>query len=112
MPKLFLPFISVLFFLSISAFAQAPVEAPMARVPDINGRATSLVKPAFPETAVDMGADGDSVSLMVVVDENGFVISAHCSLNCHPMLKDAAELAAMTSKFKPLEINGRAVRYD
>ena len=28
------------------------------------------------------------------------------------MLKDAAELAAMTSKFKPLEINGRAVRYD
>jgi len=82
------------------------------RVPDINGRAVLLVKPAFPETAVVTEADGESISLKVVVDEDGNVVSAQCSLTCHPMLKDAAELAAMTSKFKPLSVEGRSVRYE
>lgn len=85
---------------------------PRIRVPDINGRAISLVKPDFPETAVAAAADGAAVSLKVVVDEDGNVISATCSLNCHPMLKDAAELAAATSKFAPLIVDGKAVKYD
>jgi len=85
---------------------------PRISVPDINGMAISLVKPAFPETAVAAQADGSAVSLFVAVDENGNVISAKCSLNCHPMLKDAAELAASTSKFKPLIKDGQAVKYD
>ncbi len=85
---------------------------PRISVPDINGRAILLVKPDFPETAVAAAADGAGVSLKVVVDENGDVISATCSLNCHPMLKDAAELAASTSKFKPLILNEKAVKYE
>ncbi len=92
-------------------FAQIPENEPEAAVPDINGRAVTLVKPAFPETAVAADADGLAVVLRVVVNEIGNVISATCLLPCHSMLKDAAELAAMQSKFTPLTIDGRAVKY-
>lgn len=93
------------------AGAQGIGQAPIRAVADINGRATLLVKPEFPESAIVTGADGDTVLLNVIVDENGNVVSATCMPNCHPMLKDAAELAAMTSKFKPLVIDGHAVKY-
>ena len=78
---------------------------------DINGRAVNLVKPDFPETAVAAGADGDTVVIEVIVDENGNVISAECLSPCNSFLKDAAELAARSSKFKPLEVKGRTVGY-
>lgn len=94
------------------AAAQTPAVEPRISVPDINGLAITLVKPAFPETAVVTGADGAAVSLKVVVDENGDPISAQCSLSCHPMLKAAAELAALQSKFKPLVKDGRPVKYE
>ena len=110
MVKISFSFITILSIFSIPGYAQTR-DAVLVRVPDINGRAISLIKPAFPETAVDVGADGDLVTLIVVVDENGNAVSADCSTSCHPMLKDAAELAAMTSKFKPLIREGRAVRY-
>lgn len=102
-----------IFFLCSAVIGQlSEVANPRISVPDINGRAISLVKPDFPETAVAAAADGAGVSLKVLVDENGNVISATCSLNCHPMLKDAAELAASTSRFKPLIVDGKAVKYD
>lgn len=109
MPKQLLLSLSIALIFSVFAAAQ-PSERPVD-VPDINGMALTLVKPAFPETAVAMGADGDGVSLKVVVDENGNVVSAVCSLSCHPMLKDAAELAALQSKFKPLKKDGKAIKY-
>ena len=99
------------FAFSAEGFAQTREIESVAAVPDINGRAVTLVKPAFPETAVAADADGAAVTLRVVVDEIGNVISATCSLTCHSMLKDAAELAAMQSKFRPLIIDGRAVKY-
>ena len=97
-------------FLTGSFFAQSPQERPVD-VPDLNGMAVTLVKPAFPETAVDVGADGESVIVRVVVDEHGNAVSATCSLACHAMLKDAAEAAALQSKFRPLLKNGAAIRY-
>ena len=97
-------------FLSGSLLAQPPAER-IVDVPDINGMAVTLVKPAFPETAVDVGADGESVVVKVVVNEHGNVVSATCSLTCHAMLKDAAETAALQSKFKPLMKDGAAIRY-
>jgi|GEM_PF-3313119 len=112
MRKFTLPGIGFAFFLYTTAGGQTEIKPPRISVPDINGRAISLVKPAFPETAVAAQADGSGVSLKVVVDENGDVVSAQCSLNCHPMLKDAAELAAATSKFRPLIKDGLAVRYE
>lgn len=97
--------------LAAVAFGQAePARYPM--VPDINAMAVSLVKPAFPETAVAVGADGEGVNLRVVVDENGNVILAKCSVNCHPMLREAAELAASLSKFRPLTKDGVATKYE
>ncbi|MEJ7849005.1 MAG: energy transducer TonB [Pyrinomonadaceae bacterium] len=93
------------------AAAQPPVVDRLLEVPDINGMAVSLIKPAFPETAVDVDADGTTVSLRVIVDENGNVTSAICSLMCHSMLKDAAELAAIQSKFKPMTKEERPVKY-
>jgi hypothetical protein len=60
---------------------------------------------------VATGADGLATVLKVIVDENGNVVSAVCSLDCHPMLKDAAEQAARTSTFHPLIKDGKAVRY-
>ncbi|MEO7673924.1 MAG: energy transducer TonB [Pyrinomonadaceae bacterium] len=96
---------------SATVFAQQAAVERLLEVPDINGLAVSLVKPAFPETAVAVDADGRTVSLRVIVDENGNVLSATCSLTCHSMLKDAAQLAAMTSKFKPLRKDGRPIKY-
>jgi hypothetical protein len=112
MPKN-IPFIPLLLLLIPGfAAAQSPDTRNVAWVPDINGLAITLVKPAFPEAAVDVGADGATVTLRVVVNENGDVVSAHCSMTCHPMLKDAAELAALMSKFKPHAPDGRPTKYE
>ena len=93
------------------AAAQSPAANRLLEVPDINGMAVSLVKPDFPEAAIDVDADGTTVSLRVIVDENGNAVSATCSLICHSMLKDAAEMAAIQSKFKPMTKEGRPVKY-
>lgn len=85
---------------------------PRISVPDINGRATNLVKPVFPDTAVATGADGATVTVLIVVDESGNVTAAKCSASCHPMLRDAAEVAAAASTFRPLLKDGRLVPYD
>ncbi len=113
MQKYFLLGFVFVFSLYTPVAGQTAAPTPRISVPDINGRAISLVKPAFPETAVAAQADGADVNLKVVVNENGDVVSAQCSLNCHPMLKDAAELAAATSKFRPLiNKDGQAVPYE
>lgn len=103
--------ISLILVCFVAASGQRSTSLP--RVPDINGRAITLVKPQFPQTATAVSADGLAVSLLVTVDESGNVISAKCSLDCHPMLRDAAEIAASTSKFRPLlNKEGQAIKYE
>jgi hypothetical protein len=80
-------------------------------VPDINGRATLLVQPEIPGD-VSLKTDGNTLIVKVVVDPNGNVVSAKCSLTCPKALAGPAESAAMASKFRPLIIGGRAVKYD
>lgn len=92
--------------------AQVPQPTPLVKVPDVNGRAVTLVKPQFPDAAMAAGADGAGLTVKIVVDEVGNVVSAKCSLTCHPMLTDAAEIAAAASKFEPLIRNGNAVSYE
>ena len=96
---------------SIGTFAQSVEQHLPVDVPDINKLAITLVKPAFPETATAADADGETVSVRVVVNEVGTPVSAVCSLTCHPMLKDAAESAAIQSKFKPFLVDGKPVAY-
>jgi TonB family protein len=65
----------------------------------VNGKATSLVKPAYPPAARAVGASG-SVNVQVVIDEEGKVIAA-TAISGHPLLKQAAEQAARESTFSP-----------
>ncbi len=112
MRKLYLCSICLSFFLRISVDGQTNAPASRIVVPDLHLMATSLVKPVFSETAVAAGADGSGLVLRVIVDESGNVESAKCSMSCHPMLRDAAEFAAATSKFRPLIKDGRPVKYE
>ena len=98
-------------FFVVTLATSVIAQKPPVDVPDINGMALTLVQPAFPQTALDVGADGSTLTVRVNVDESGSPTSAVCSLTCNEMLKDAAELAAMTSTYRPLIKKGRAVQY-
>ncbi len=80
-------------------------------VPDINGRATLLVQPEIPGD-VSLKTDGNTLIVKVVVEADGNVVSAKCSMTCPKKAAGAAEAAAMASKFRPLIIGGRAVKYE
>lgn len=83
-------------------------DEPRYSVPDINGRATLLIKPFVS----DPKFDGKTVTVKVVVDTDGSVISATCSTTCPSTLKEPAETAAKASAFSPLLVKGRFVKYD
>lgn len=97
---------------SIAALGQDPGEKERVySVPDLNGRAMLLVRPEIPAD-VAVKEDGNTLTVRVVVDANGDVVSAKCSLTCPRAAAGPAEAAATASKFRPLFINGRAVKYD
>ena len=79
--------------------------------PDINGRATLLIQPEIPAD-VSLKIDGNTLVVKVVVDATGNVLSAKCLQPCPKTVAGPAEVAAMASKFRPLIIGGRAVKYD
>lgn len=96
----------------IAAFGQDTVDQErIYSVPDINGRATLLVQPEIPSD-VFLKTDGKTLIVKIVVEANGNVVSAKCSLHCPKAAAGPAEVAAMASKFRPLIIGGRAVKYD
>lgn len=101
----------ILALFTISIFSQEkPAEDVEYSVADVNGRATMLVKPTL-SGDVMIANDGTTATLKVYVDENGNVLSAKCSLRCPADVASAAETAAVASKFKPLIIDGKAVKY-
>jgi TonB family protein len=74
----------------------------------MNSRATSLPKPAYPQTAKQVNAAGQ-VTVQIMVDEEGNVTSAR-ALNGHPLLRAPAENAARQSRFNPVRVGDQAVR--
>ncbi|MEQ1763575.1 MAG: energy transducer TonB [Pyrinomonadaceae bacterium] len=74
----------------------------------LNGKATSLPKPPYPPAARAVRASG-SVSVQVLVDEQGNVISAS-AVSGHPLLRAAAVQAARSAKFAPTMLSGQAVK--
>lgn len=74
----------------------------------INGKATNLVKPVYPPAAKAVGAKGQ-VSVSVIVDEDGNVISAS-AVSGHPLLQPASVAAAKASKFSPTTLMGQKVK--
>ncbi len=81
-----------------------PVEAG-----DLNAKAVSLPKPVVSEEAKRLKASG-RVSVRVVIDENGKVVSA-VALNNIAILREAAEEAARQAVFNPMVLDGITVRF-
>ena len=74
----------------------------------LNSKATSLPKPVFPEEARRAKASG-RVTVRVVIDENGKVISAKATDGPLP-LREAAEAAARQATFAPTTKDGITVK--
>ena len=74
----------------------------------LNGKATSLPKPDYPPAAKAVRASG-SVSVQILVDEKGTVVSAS-AVSGHPLLRQTAVEAAKNAKFSPTMLSGKAVK--
>ncbi len=74
----------------------------------LNGKAISKPEPAYPAVGTAVHAAG-TVTVQVVVDETGKVISAS-AVSGHPLLRQAAVVAARQARFKPMLLSGRAVK--
>src|SRR5215813_8091451 len=104
---------SILLILSIiNVYSQEKnAESRVFAVPDVNGRATLLVRPSLSGEAM-LDNDGTTLTLKIVVEENGNVLSANCSATCPAAVVGPAEVAAKASKFRPLIVDGQAVKYN
>jgi len=74
----------------------------------LNGKATSLPKPAYPAAAKAVRAGG-AVSVQVLINEAGSVVSAS-AVSGHPLLRAAAEGAARGARFSPTLLSGQPVK--
>ena len=74
----------------------------------INGKATYLAKPPYPQAAKQMGISG-AVNVQVLIDENGNVVSASV-VSGHPLLRAGAVNAARQSKFTPTLLSKQPVK--
>lgn len=74
----------------------------------VNGKATSLPKPPYPAAARAVRASG-SVSVQVLIDEEGRVVSASAASG-HPLLQQAAVAAARQARFSPTILSGQPVK--
>jgi periplasmic protein TonB len=74
----------------------------------LNGKATSLPKPAYPPAARAVRAAG-TVTVQVTIDESGRVISASAT-GGHPLLRSAAVSAAHGARFSPTLLSGQPVK--
>ena len=74
----------------------------------LNGKATALPMPEYPEIAKQARASG-IVTVQVTIDEGGNTISA-TAVTGHPLLRAAAVKAAREAKFSPTRLSGEPVR--
>ena len=65
----------------------------------LNGKATSLPKPPYPQPAIMLNIQG-TVTVQILIDEQGNVVSAKATSG-HALLRAAAEKAARNAKFSP-----------
>jgi TonB family protein len=83
------------------------------RVGDVTGKigaakAIILVKPGYPENAKGIGAEG-KVRVEIEIEELGNVVSAK-AVSGHPSLYEAAQNAALKSKFNTPNVNGQKTK--
>jgi TonB family protein len=85
-----------------------PVNNSPVNVGNMNDRAVSLAKAVYPAAARQIRASGQ-VPVQITVDETGRVTSARAT-NGHPLLRQAAENAARSSRFNPATVSGQNVK--
>lgn len=97
------------------AGAPPPPPPPVKKAPPktisggvLNGKATSLPKPPYPPAARAVRASG-AVSVQVLIDEDGRVVSA-TAVSGHPLLRAAAVAAARGARFSPTQLSGQPVK--
>ncbi len=71
-------------------------------------KAIILVKPSYPEAAKEIGAEG-KVRVEIEIEELGNVVSAK-AVSGQPSLYEAAQNAALKSKFNTPNVNGQKTR--
>jgi protein TonB len=89
----------------------APVKKVVPKVVSkgvITGDALSLPKPAYPPLAKQMHIQG-KVSVQVLIDESGRVISAK-AIDGSPALMHAAQAAAFEARFSPTRLSDQPVK--
>jgi TonB family protein len=74
----------------------------------LNGKATTLPKPAYPDAARAVRASGP-VTVQVTVDSVGSVIAANAIIG-HLLLRNEAVKAARLAKFAPTMLGGKPVK--
>ena len=74
----------------------------------LQGKATSLPKPIYPEMAKRIRLQG-TVTVQVLIDETGKVISAKAVAG-HPLLNLEATRAAWQARFSPTKLGDQAVK--
>jgi TonB family protein len=74
----------------------------------LNGKAVSLPKPPYPPAARAVNAEG-AVSVQVLIDEEGNVVSAN-AVSGHPLLRAASVEAARAAKFSPTRLMDQPVK--
>lgn len=74
----------------------------------LNGKAISKPTPPYPAIAKAARASG-TVTVQIVVDESGKVISAK-AVSGHPLLQQAAVQAAYQARFSPTMLSGQPVK--
>lgn len=74
----------------------------------ITGLAISLPRPNYPSMAKQIRLQG-SVSVQVLVDETGRVVSAK-TISGHPLLSVEAQRAALQARFAPTKLSGQPVK--
>ena len=74
----------------------------------LNGTAISLPAPTYPDAAKRMRTAG-TVSVDVVLDESGKVVSANATSG-PTILRDAAVQAALKARFSPTKLSGQPVK--
>lgn len=81
---------------------------PIVSAHNLGEKAINSVAPVFPQMARTANVYG-SVSVKVLIDETGAVISAE-AISGHTLLRGASVRAALESKFQPMTLSGNPVR--
>ncbi|MEQ1642775.1 MAG: energy transducer TonB [Pyrinomonadaceae bacterium] len=99
---------AVIIYQVVSRRDSAVAEIPVVSCGVCNQKAIDLPKPEYPNGAIFVKASG-SISVQILIDENGNVESAKAHSG-HPLLRSAAEKAALKARFEPTILGGRYVK--